>query len=156
MYSERVLDHFRNPRNKGKLEEYSAVGKVGNIMCGDVMWLYIKVERNANNEDTISDISWETFGCTAAIAISSIVTEMVKGKRLTEATAISNQDVAEMLGGLPPAKMHCSLLAVEALSEAIYNYLQAKGEIIPALLVKRHEHVEKVKKELDERYAKYN
>jgi nitrogen fixation NifU-like protein len=81
---------------------------------------------------------------------------MVKGKRLTEATAISNQDVAEMLGGLPPAKMHCSLLAVEALSEAIYNYLQAKGEIIPALLVKRHEHVEKVKKELDERYAKYN
>ncbi len=155
MYSEKVIDHFRNPHNKGKLDEYSAIGKAGNIACGDVMWLYIKVGRNANNEEIIEDISWETFGCTAAIATSSMVTELAKGKTLSEATAINNKEVAETLGGLPPIKMHCSLLAVDALSEAIYNYLQAKEDVIPELLVKRHAHVEKEKQELDERYSDY-
>ncbi|HBR10049.1 iron-sulfur cluster assembly scaffold protein [Candidatus Bipolaricaulota bacterium] len=155
MYSEKVIDHFRNPHNKGKLDEYSAIGKVGNIVCGDVMWLYIKVGRNANNEEIIEDISWETFGCTAAIATSSMVTELAKGKTLKEATAINNQEVAETLGGLPPIKMHCSLLAVDALSEAIYNYLQEKGDVIPESLVKRHAHIEKEHKELAERYSDY-
>lgn len=153
MYSEKVMDHFRNPHNQGKLDEYSAIGKVGNITCGDVMWLYIKVGRNANNEEIIEDISWETFGCTAAIATSSMVTELAKGKTLIEAIAINNQEVSRTLGGLPPIKMHCSLLAVDALSEAIYNYLQEKGDVIPELLVKRHAHAEKEHQELTERYS---
>ncbi|MCI2426304.1 iron-sulfur cluster assembly scaffold protein [Candidatus Acetothermia bacterium] len=153
MYSEKVIEHFRNPHNKGRLEKYSAIGKVGNIACGDVMWLYIKVGRNANDEEIIEDISWETFGCTAAIATSSMVTEIAKGKTLKEAAAIHNKEVADTLGGLPPVKMHCSLLAVDALSEAIYNYLQAKGDVIPEVLVKRHAHVEKESKEFDERYS---
>ena len=127
MYTDKVIEHFRNPRNMGKLEGYSAVGKVGNIVCGDVMWLYIKVEEDEQGREIISDISWETFGCTAAIATSSMVSELAKGKTLAEAIAITNQDVAGELGGLPPVKMHCSALAADALNEAIYAYLEDKG-----------------------------
>ncbi len=155
MYTERVIEHFRKPHNMGKLEDYSAIGKVGNIVCGDVMWLYIKVESDARGRDVIRDISWETFGCTAAIATSSMVSDLAKGKTLEEAIEITNRDVADELGGLPPIKMHCSALAADALNEAIYEYLVSNGREIPEALRKRHERVEKEVAELEKRYASF-
>ncbi len=120
-YSEKVMDHFRNPRNVGDMKDPDGIGKVGNPVCGDIMELYIKVK-----DETIVDAKFQTFGCGAAIATSSMVTEMVKGKRLDEALGISNQMVAEALGGLPPIKMHCSVLAEEALKSAIDDYNKKK------------------------------
>ena len=117
MYSEKVLDHFRNPRNVGELEDADGVGSVGNPVCGDVMSIYIKVK-----DDKIEDIKFKTFGCGAAIATTSMTTELAKGKTLDEAMTITRQDVADELGGLPPVKMHCSNLAADALHEAIENY----------------------------------
>ena len=118
LYSERVMEHFRNPRNVGEIENPDGVGHVGNPVCGDIMELYIKVKDGA-----IIDAKFKTFGCGAAIATSSMVTEMVKGKSIEEALKISNKAVAEALDGLPPIKMHCSALAEEALKSAIENYL---------------------------------
>jgi len=155
MYTEKVIEHFRNPRNMGKLEGYSAVGKVGNIVCGDVMWLYIKVKRDDQGREVISDISWETFGCTAAIATSSMVSELAKGKTIDEAIAITNRDVAAELGGLPPVKMHCSALAADALNEAIYAYMQKRGREIPPALKSRHERLEAEMADLEERYRAF-
>jgi nitrogen fixation NifU-like protein len=116
-YSEKVMDHFRHPRNVGEMESPDGIGKVGNPVCGDIMELYIKVDG-----DTIVDAKFQTLGCGAAIATSSMVTEMVKGKKLEEALTISNAMVAEALGGLPSQKMHCSVLAEEALKSAIDDY----------------------------------
>ncbi|MCM8833458.1 MAG: iron-sulfur cluster assembly scaffold protein, partial [Candidatus Omnitrophica bacterium] len=107
-YTEKVLEYFRNPKNMGRIENPDGVGKVGNPICGDVMWIYIKVGKNENGEEIIEDIKFETFGCGAAIATSSVVTELAKGKTLKEAEKISNKDVVEFLGGLPPIKKHCS------------------------------------------------
>ena len=117
MYSEKVMDHFMNPRNVGEISDADGLGKIGNPVCGDVMQLSIKVNRGR-----ITDAKFKTFGCGAAIATSSMVTELVKGKTLKEAKQISNKVVAEALGGLPPAKMHCSNLAADALHAAIENY----------------------------------
>lgn len=117
-YSEKVMEHFRNPRNVGEMENPDGVGHVGNPICGDIMELYIKVKENI-----IVDAKFKTFGCGAAIATSSMVTEIVKGKSIEEALEISNRTVAEALGGLPPVKMHCSVLAEEALKSAIDDYL---------------------------------
>ncbi len=152
MYTDQVMDHFRNPRNMGKLDDYSAVGKVGQVVCGDVMWVYIKVGQDDQGRDFISDISWETYGCAAAIATSSMVSEMAKGKTLDEAIDITNRDVAEGLGGLPPVKMHCSALAADALNEAIYEYFSQNGREIPEVLEKRHERVAKQMAVLERRY----
>ncbi len=118
-YSEKVMEHFRNPRNVGEIENPDGIGHVGNPVCGDIMELYIKVK-----DGTIVDAKFKTFGCGAAIATSSIVTEMVKGKRIEEALKISNKAVAEALDGLPAVKMHCSILAEEALKSAIEDYLE--------------------------------
>ncbi|WP_408954810.1 Fe-S cluster assembly scaffold protein NifU [Natroniella sp. ANB-PHB2] len=118
MYSDKVMDHFENPRNVGEIENPNGVGTVGNAKCGDIMKMYIKVE-----DDKISDIKFKTFGCGAAIATSSITTEIIKGKTIEEAQQLSNQAVAEALDGLPPAKMHCSNLAADALHKAINDYL---------------------------------
>lgn len=118
-YSEKVLDHFHNPRNVGQIENPDGVGHVGNPICGDIMELYIKVEN-----DVIVDAKFKTFGCGAAIATSSMVTELVKGRSIKEALKISNKAVAEALGGLPSIKMHCSMLAEEALKSAIEDYLK--------------------------------
>ncbi len=122
-YSEKVMEHFRNPRNVGEIENPDGVGHVGNPVCGDIMELYIKVENNI-----IVDVKFKTFGCGAAIATSSMVTELVKGKSIDDALAISNKAVAEALGGLPPIKMHCSVLAEEALKSAIEDYLKKHGK----------------------------
>ncbi|MCX5802207.1 MAG: Fe-S cluster assembly scaffold protein NifU [Proteobacteria bacterium] len=121
-YSDIVMDHFMNPRNMGEIENADAVGEVGNPACGDVMKLYLKIE-----DGKIVDAKFKTFGCGAAIASSSITTEMIKGKTIDEALKISNEAVAEALGGLPPAKQHCSVLAEEALKVAIEDYNKKKG-----------------------------
>ncbi|MFC2078731.1 iron-sulfur cluster assembly scaffold protein [Candidatus Bipolaricaulota bacterium] len=155
MYTEKVIEHFREPHNRGKLEEYSAIGKVGNIVCGDVMWLYIKIDQDEADRDIITDISWETFGCTAAIATSSMVSDLAKGKTVEEAIAVTNQDVANELGGLPPVKMHCSALAADALNEAIYAYMNQEGKEIPEALQKRHARIEKEVAALEKRYAAF-
>ena len=118
MYSEKVMEHFMNPRNVGEIENPDGIGHVGNPVCGDIMELYIKV-----NDGIIVDAKFKTFGCGAAIATSSMVTELVRGKSVEEALKISNRAVAEALGGLPPIKMHCSVLAEEALKSAIDDYL---------------------------------
>jgi nitrogen fixation NifU-like protein len=123
LYSEKVMEHFRNPRNVGEMENPDGIGHVGNPVCGDIMELYIKVK-----DGIIVDAKFKTFGCGAAIATSSIVTEMVKGKKIEGALKISNKAVAEALDGLPPVKMHCSVLAEEALKAAIEDYLsKSKG-----------------------------
>jgi len=116
-YSEKVMEHFRNPRNVGEIENPDGVGKVGNPVCGDIMELYIKVK-----DGVITDAKFKTFGCGAAIATSSMVTELVKNKSVEDALKISNRAVAEALGGLPPIKMHCSVLAEEALKKALDDY----------------------------------
>jgi nitrogen fixation NifU-like protein len=122
VYSEKVMDHFANPRNVGEIPDADGIGKVGNPQCGDVMWLYIKVK-----DDIITDIKFKTFGCGAAIATSSMITELARGKTLEEAKKISRQDVATSLDGLPPQKMHCSNLASDALREAIKDYEAKKA-----------------------------
>ncbi|AFM01300.1 MULTISPECIES: Fe-S cluster assembly scaffold protein NifU [Desulfitobacterium] len=119
MYTEKVMDHFMNPRNVGEIENPDGVGEVGNAKCGDIMRIYLDVDG-----DIIKDVKFKTFGCGAAVATSSMVTEMVKGKTIEEALKITNAAVAEALDGLPPAKMHCSNLAADALHEAIKDYHQ--------------------------------
>ena len=124
MYSEKVMDHFTNPRNVGEIPDANAVGQVGNPQCGDIMKIYMKI-----NDDTqvIEDVKFKTFGCGAAIATSSMATELVKGKTVDESLALTNKAVAEALDGLPPIKMHCSNLAEEAVHAAIINYYESRG-----------------------------
>ena len=122
MYTEKVMDHFKNPRNMGEILDADGVGTVGNPVCGDLMTIYIKV-----NGDRLEDIKFKTFGCGAAIATSSMITELAKGKTLEDAMKISRGDVADNLGGLPPIKMHCSNLAADGLHAAIQDYLKKKG-----------------------------
>ena len=118
-YSEKVMDHFMNPRNVGEIPDADGIGNVGNPICGDIMRMYIKVD-----DGIITDIKFKTFGCGAAIATSSMATELIKGKTIEEALDLTNQAVAEALGGLPPVKMHCSVLAEEAVQAAIDDYLR--------------------------------
>ena len=127
MYSEKVMDHFENPRNVGEIPDANGVGTVGNAKCGDIMRMYLKVENGI-----IEDVKFKTFGCGAAIATSSMATEMVKGKTLKEALQLTNKAVAEALDGLPPVKMHCSLLAEEAIHAAVEDYLKKHPEEAPA------------------------
>ncbi len=127
MYSEKLLDHFRNPRNVGQINDPDGIGKVGNPQCGDLMELYIKVEG-----DVIVDAKFMTFGCGAAIATSSMVTEMVRGKTIEEALKISNKTVADALDGLPPNKMHCSVLAEDALKSAIEDFQKKRANDRPS------------------------
>ena len=121
-YSAKVMDHFSNPRNMGSIENSDGIGEVGNAKCGDIMKIFLKVEG-----DRIADVKFQTFGCGAAIASSSMATELIKGKTLEEAWKLSNKAVAEALDGLPQIKMHCSMLAEEAIHEAINDYLRKKG-----------------------------
>ena len=122
MYSEKVMDHFENPRNVGKLEDANAIGEVGNAVCGDIMKIYMKIENGI-----IEDVSFKTFGCGAAIATSSMATELVKGKTIEEALKLTNKAVMEALDGLPPAKVHCSVLAEEAIHAALKDYSEKTG-----------------------------
>ena len=122
LYSEKVMDHFRNPRNVGVIEDADGVGEVGNAKCGDIMKIYLKIE-----QDVITDVRFETFGCGSAIASSSMATELIKGKPVSEAMALTNKAVAEALNGLPPHKLHCSVLAEEAIKKALQDYYERNG-----------------------------
>ncbi|MBE6093870.1 MAG: Fe-S cluster assembly scaffold protein NifU [Schwartzia succinivorans] len=122
LYSEKVMDHFRNPRNVGSIENADGVGEVGNAKCGDIMKIYLKID-----EDVVSDVKFETFGCGSAIASSSMATELIKGKPVGEALALTNKAVAEALDGLPAHKLHCSVLAEEAIRAAVKDYYDKNG-----------------------------
>jgi nitrogen fixation NifU-like protein len=130
IYSQKVMDHFKNPHNQGSIKDASAVGEVGNPACGDVMKIYLKIGRQQTidnrQQDVIEDIKFETLGCAAAIAVSSALTDIVKGKTLDEALKITKDKIVEELGGLPAPKVHCSMLGVDALREAIENYKESK------------------------------
>ena len=138
LYSEKVMDHFKNPRNVGTIEDADGIGEVGNVKCGDIMKIYIKVEN-----DAIADVKFETFGCGSAIASSSMATELIKGKPISEALKLTNKAVAEALDGLPAHKLHCSVLAEEAIQAAIKDYYDKNGieydEEIFASLLKSHD-----------------
>ena len=129
MYSEKVMDHFQNPRNVGEMEDASGVGTVGNAKCGDIMRIYLDIDEN----QIIRDVKFKTFGCGAAGATSSMATELVKGKTIYEAMKVTNSAVAEALDGLPPVKMHCSLLAEEAIHAALWDYAEKNGIQIEGL-----------------------
>lgn len=129
MYSDKVMDHFMNPRNIGELAGANAIGEVGNMKCGDIMRIYMKIE-----DDVIVDVSFKTFGCGAAVATSSMVTDLVKGKTIQEALSLSNKAVMEALDGLPPIKVHCSVLAEQGVKSAIADYYKKQG-IDPASIV---------------------
>ncbi len=120
LYSEKVMDHFRNPRNVGVIEDANGVGEVGNAVCGDIMKIYLKI----NSDEVIEDVKFETFGCGSAIASSSMATQMIKGKPVSEALKLTNQAVTEALDGLPPHKVHCSVLAEEAIKKAVNDYYE--------------------------------
>ena len=122
LYSEKVMDHFRNPRNVGIIEDADGVGEVGNAKCGDIMKIYLKIEN-----DIIEDVKFETFGCGSAIASSSMATELIKGRSINDAMTLTNKAVAEALDGLPPVKMHCSVLAEEAIKMALKDYYDKNG-----------------------------
>ena len=122
LYSEKVMDHFANPRNVGEMEDADGIGEVGNAKCGDIMKMYIKVDENV-----ITDVKFKTFGCGAAVATSSIATEMIKGKSIDDALKITNKAVVESLDGLPPSKIHCSVLAEQAMKAAISDYYKKQG-----------------------------
>ena len=134
MYSEKVMDHFSNPRNVGEISNADGVGEVGNAKCGDIMKVYLQIEDNI-----IKDVKFKTFGCGAAIATSSIATEMIKGKTLEEALKLTNKAVVEALDGLPPAKIHCSVLAEEAVKSAIEDYMKKQGKEVKSSEFAGHE-----------------
>ena len=123
MYTEKVLDHFSNPRNMGELQDANGVGMVGNAKCGDIMQMFLKID----DDGIIEDVGFKTFGCGAAIATSSMATEMIKGKTIDEALAVTNKDVVDALGGLPAHKLHCSVLAEEAVKSAVKDYYDKNG-----------------------------
>ena len=123
LYSEKVMDHFRNPRNVGVIEDANAIGEVGNAKCGDIMKMYLKIE-----DDVVKDVKFETFGCGSAIASSSMATELIKGQPLSEVRKLTNKAVAEALDGLPAYKMHCSVLAEEAIQAALADYEKRAGQ----------------------------
>ncbi|MEI7497861.1 MAG: iron-sulfur cluster assembly scaffold protein [Candidatus Falkowbacteria bacterium] len=122
LYTEKVIEHFQHPHNQGVIDDADAIGQEGNLTCGDVMKIYLKVGENEKGEKTVGDIKFETFGCAAAIAVSSALTDYVKGKTLNEAAAVTKDEIVQDLGGLPAPKVHCSMLGVDALRQAITQY----------------------------------
>ncbi len=154
-YSKETLHHFYHPHNYGVIKKPDGKGEVGNIICGDVMTLYIKVKKNIKGEEIIADIKFKTYGCAAAIATSSVITDLVKGKTIGQALKINKDSIVKTLRGLPPIKIHCSILAIDALGEAIYQYLRKHKKRIPQKLRIKHERIEKSKREIEERYKKW-
>jgi len=155
LYSKQTLKHFRSPHNFGEIKNADAVGEAGNIVCGDVMNLYLKIGKNKKGEEVIKEAKFKAYGCVAAIATSSAITDLVRGKTIDEALKISKDQIVETLQGLPPIKIHCSVLATEALAEAIYQYLLKNKKEIPPELLKRHEIIEKSKNIIEERYQQW-
>ena len=154
MYTEKVLKYFHKPKNLGKIAKADGIGKVGNISCGDMMYLYIKMGEK-DGKEVITNIKFQTFGCVAAIATSSAITEMVKGQTIEKALKLTKNDIIESLDGLPPIKIHCSVLATEALSEAIYDYFTKINRPIPKSLKETHDRIQKGNEMLEERYEEW-
>jgi len=154
LYNKKVLEHFRHPHNFGKMKNPDAIGKAGNLVCGDVMYLYLKIGKNKENEEIIKDVKFETLGCAAAIATSSVITDLIKNKKLNEVFDFGSQKIVKELGGLPPQKIHCSLLATEALKEAIYDYFKRRKRKIPEKLKKEHKRILRQQRILERRYHK--
>ncbi|PIQ72910.1 iron-sulfur cluster assembly scaffold protein [Candidatus Roizmanbacteria bacterium CG_4_10_14_0_2_um_filter_36_35] len=155
MYSKRTLQHFRSPHNYGEIKNADGVGEAGNIVCGDVMSLYLKMKKIGNKEPIIDQVKFKTYGCAAAIATSSAITDLVKGKTIEEALKISKNDIIEFLEGLPPIKIHCSILAIDALDEAIYQYLTDQKKPILTDLQVKHNRIKKGREQIEERYKKW-
>jgi nitrogen fixation NifU-like protein len=139
-YSEKVMEHFSNPRNVGEIENPDGIGEAGNPKCGDIMKIYLKVDNTPEGAPIIEDVKFKTFGCASAIASSSMATEMIKGKTVDEAWALTNTAVAEALDGLPPIKMHCSVLAEEAIHKALNNYREKHGLAVIPIREFDHDH----------------
>lgn len=151
-YSKEVMKHFKHPKNVGSIKDADGIGKVGNILCGDVMWLFIKVKKE---KAIITDAKFQTFGCVVAIANSSMLTEMVKGKTLEEALKINKEKLLKKLGKIPPIKIHCSVLAIDALAEAVYDYYKKNKIPIPKELETRHKRIIQTLKEIEKRHKAY-
>lgn len=154
-YTKKVIEHFKNPHNYGRMKNPDGLGKVGNAICGDIMWLYIRVGKNKKGREVIKDISFETFGCVAALATSSVITDLAKGKTIEEALKIDRNEIVKSLGGLPAIKLHCSVLAADALAEAIYDYFVKNRKEIPKELEERHQRIEREKKEIEKKYKEW-
>jgi len=156
-YSKEIIKHFKNPKNLGRIRDADAIGEAGNVLCGDVMRIYLKIKEK-NNKKIISDIKGEVFGCIVAISNTSMLTTMVKGKSLEEALKIDKEELIKKLGGrekIPAFKIHCSILAVDALHEAIYNYYKQRGLPIPEDLKKEHERIQKTLKDIEKRHGDF-
>ena len=151
LYSKEIMKHFRCPLNTGKMKNYDGLGKAGNLLCGDILWLYIEVRKDKKGKEIIKKVSFSTLGCAVAIANSSLITTMVEGKTLEEAIKLTKEKLLKKLGKVPPFKIHCSLLAVDALSEAIYDYLLKNKKPIPEKLQNRHKRIERENKIVEKR-----
>ncbi|MCX8194107.1 MAG: iron-sulfur cluster assembly scaffold protein [Candidatus Pacearchaeota archaeon] len=152
-YTKKVMRYFMHPKNVGKIDNADGIGKVGNIQCGDVMYIYIKIGKK-DKKEYIKDIKFQTLGCPAAVATSSVITELAKGKTIEEAMKITNKDIIKVIGELPPIKYHCSLLAEQALNEAIYNYFKKQKRKIPKSLEKKHKQMLELEKKFEEKFKK--
>ncbi|MEM7825338.1 MAG: iron-sulfur cluster assembly scaffold protein [Candidatus Aenigmatarchaeota archaeon] len=157
-YSKEIMEHFKKPKNLGRIRKPDAIGEAGNLICGDVMRIYLKIKKNSKGKLVISDVKGEVFGCVVALANTSMLTTMVKGKSLEKALEIDKEKLIKKLGGrkkIPPIKIHCSVLALDALKEAIYNYYKSKGLPIPKELEKKHEVIQKTLKDIEKRHKKF-
>lgn len=153
IYSKIIIEHFKKPRNVGKIKSPDSIGDAGNLACGDLMKLYLKIGKNKQKKDIIKDIKFETLGCIVAIANTSLLTTLAKGKTIEEALQIKREDLIKRLGQpLPPFKIHCSVLAIDALKEAIYDYYKKKKIKIPQDLEKEHQRIIKTKEKIEKRY----
>ena len=157
IYSKIIIEHFKKPRNVGKIKNPSGVGEAGNLACGDFMKLYLKIKKDKKGSEIIEDAKFETLGCLVAIANTSLLTTLIKGKTIKEALKIKKEDLIEKLGKpLPPFKIHCSILALDALKEAIYDYFQRKKMKVPPELDREHQRIRKTKVELEKRYKEFH
>jgi len=156
LFPKNIMEHFKRPRNIGEIKNPDGVGKVGNFVCGDIIWLYVKIKKGKNDkEPKITDVKFQTLGCTVAIAVSSIVTTLAKGKTISEVLKINKDSILKMSGNVPKNKIHCSFLADDALHEAIYDYLQKNKMIIPQELQERHERIERELENTEEKHEEY-
>lgn len=151
-YSKEIIRHFRHPQNVGRMRNPDGLGKAGNLTCGDIMYLYIKIGKDKRRNETIQDIKFETFGCTVAIANTSLLTTLVKGKTLEEAADVTKEDLLKKFGQVPIVKIHCSMLAVDALAEAIHDYLSRNKKPISKKLREKHERIMKDRDIMEERH----
>ena len=156
IYSKTIIQHFKKPKNVGKIKNPNGIGEAGNLLCGDLMKIYLKIEKNKKGNDIIKDIKFETLGCIVAIANTSLLTTMVKNKTIKEVLKIKKDDLIKKLGQpLPPLKIHCSVLAIEALKEAIYDYYKKNNKKIPLELEQEHQKIIEIKNKIEEKYRKF-